>query len=174
MKQNVSSDREWLKWLTYAAMTLVAYLLQGLTVFPEIFGVTPNFMLIIPLCIAVFEGPFGGGLAGAVCGTLFDTLHSFSAGLIPLILLALCALVGLSCQKIFRKTLASTLVLGTLCVLITKLLEWFFFFYFFTADRSLYSLTAHTLPGWIYTSVMLAPVYYLTVWLKSKFDKVGE
>ena len=113
MKQNVSSDREWLKWLTYAAMTLVAYLLQGLTVFPEIFGVTPNFMLIIPLCIAVFEGPFGGGLAGAVCGTLFDTLHSFSAGLILLILLALCALVGLSCQKIFRKTLASTLVLET-------------------------------------------------------------
>lgn len=173
MKQNVSSNQEWQKWLLYAVFAFVAYLCQSLGLFPEIFGVTPNFMLIIPVCISVFEGPFAGGLAAAVCGTLFDTLHSNTAGLIPLLLLIFCMLAGLGCEKIFRNTLASAMVLGTVTVFLVKITEWFFFVYFFGEDRTLFSLTSRTIPCWLYTSVMIAPTYYITVWIKSKFDKVS-
>ncbi len=92
------------RFLTVTAALLVAVLLQaGLAPYLTIFGVTPNFLLLFTVTIALVAGPREGAVSGFAAGLLFDLLGSGAVGPMALVLAVTGYLAGLMHEQMFAE-----------------------------------------------------------------------
>jgi len=83
---------------------LGAFVLQaGLAPYLTIAGVTPNFLLLVVLTVALTEGPVTGATSGFIAGLLFDLLGSGPVGPMALVLAATGYLAGLLHEQMFAE-----------------------------------------------------------------------
>jgi rod shape-determining protein MreD len=90
---------------TVAALALLgAVLLQaGLAPYLTILGVTPNFILLVVVTLALTEGPTTGAIAGFVGGLCFDLLTSGPVGPMALVLSVTGYFAGLLHEQMFAE-----------------------------------------------------------------------
>lgn len=67
-------------WSTAAALLGATVLQAGLAPHLAVFGVVPNFYLLVVVTLALVEGPVAGASAGFVAGLLLDMLGSSVIG----------------------------------------------------------------------------------------------
>jgi len=92
------------KILPTVVAVLVAGLLQaGLAPYLAIGGVTPNFLLVVVITIALIQGPTPGASAGFAAGLIFDLLGTGPVGPMALVLTVTGFLVGLLHEQMFAE-----------------------------------------------------------------------
>lgn len=173
-KKSFTSREKIYKWLCYFGAGFLLFLLQSVGFMPPILGVFPSFMLCLPFCIAICEGPAAGAAAGAVCGILSDVLTSGMEGLFSLLLVVTCALTGVLVQAIMRNTIVTALVLTTAGVSFIKIIEWYLVLHLTGIDPDAYVLVNSVLPSVLYTVLLITPVYFLILWIKSRFNTISD
>lgn len=175
MERNKYTSRQRLyKWLLYSALILVFFLFESVGLMPQIYGVRPSFMLLLPVCIAICEGPLPGAVCGAACGVLIDVLSGGLGGFYSVLLIIFCTAAGLLVSAVMRNNIVTALALTGGSAVIIKFLHWYLFTYFAGVDRTTHFLVNNTIPSTLYTILMIAPLYYLTLWIKSKFDIIND
>jgi len=86
------------------AAIVVATILQiGLAPYLSIGGVTPNFLLLVVVTLALTSGPTEGAIAGFAAGLLFDLLSTGPVGPMVLVLSATGYFAGLLHEQMFAE-----------------------------------------------------------------------
>lgn len=104
---------------TVAAVLLAGVLQASLAPYMSIGGVTPNFLLLVVITLALTEGPTAGCTAGLAAGLLFDLLGSGPVGAMALVLAVTGYLAGLLHEQLFAEgwllplTVLAVAALGT-------------------------------------------------------------
>lgn len=88
---------------TIAAVLLAALLQAGLAPYLSIGGVTPNFLLLVVVTLALTEGPTPGASAGFAAGLLFDLLGTGPVGPMTLAFTVTGFLAGLLHAQMFAE-----------------------------------------------------------------------
>jgi len=92
------------RFLPAAASILVATLLQvALAPYISIGGVTPNFLLLVVVTLALTTGPTEGAASGFVAGMLFDLIGTGPVGPMALVLCITGFLAGLLHEQMFAE-----------------------------------------------------------------------
>lgn len=150
----------YIKWTAYGLVILMTFILQSLPHFiPPVWGVKPFLIVSVTVCIAMFEGPVGGGAAGISGGILWDLFSDRLLGFNALILLILCCACGLLSQLLIRNNLLSSSIMVAASLVVQGLINWFFYDFMFNYSQSLTALLHFTLPGILYTLILTPPVY---------------
>ena len=88
---------------TLAALLVATVLQAGLAPYLAIAGVTPNFLLLVVVTIALVEGPGPGAAVGFTAGLIFDLLGSGPVGPMILVLTLTGYLAGLMHENMFAE-----------------------------------------------------------------------
>jgi rod shape-determining protein MreD len=88
---------------TIGAVIIAGILQAGLAPYLAIGGVTPNFLLLVTVTIALVEGPVAGCSVGFACGLIFDLLGSGPVGPMVLVLAVTGYLAGLLHENMFAE-----------------------------------------------------------------------
>lgn len=116
-----------LKFIVYGAELFLIYILQftpGLM--PSFFGETPMLLTVCAVSIALFEGDIVGMWFGLAAGLLLDVGGTAPFGMYGLIHMALCFGCGTLVMYLMRNNVVTSLILGSVSVLITAALQWIF------------------------------------------------
>lgn len=90
--------------LPVAGSIIVALLLQaGLAPYLTIGGVTPNFLLLVVITVALASGPTSGASAGFAAGLLFDLLGTGPVGPMALVLTVAGFIAGMLHEQMFAE-----------------------------------------------------------------------
>ena len=116
------------KYLLYAGLVLLCYILQNTPGFLEIFGVKPFLVIPAVISIAMFEGEFVGALYGAFGGMLCDLAANTFYGFYTLTLFLACAAVGLGVIYLMKNDY-KTAFLTAVCYLGAMTLVEYLFYY---------------------------------------------
>lgn len=88
---------------TIGAVVVAGILQAGLAPYMAIGGITPNFLLLVTVTIALVQGPAAGCSAGFACGLIFDLLGSGPVGPMILVLSVTGYLAGLLHENMFAE-----------------------------------------------------------------------
>ena len=140
------------KNIVYIILSVILCALQ--TTFLEIFGVRPNFMLILTVCAAVMHGGTGGGFVGFLCGTLLDCTGTGSMGANAFLLMYIGIVAGNFCNKHFNTQNIVVMSAVFVADIIYNLLYYFFGFYIWGEGNLLYVLWRIILVESIYSTLL--------------------
>ncbi len=167
MKTKKASGSFWskstLSWVVYGLFTLCVLVMQTAPrFFPTIAHARPVPLVLLVVCVAVFEGARIGAGIGLLAGLLWD-IYSFRLfGFDALILMALAVAVGLLVQWLLRANFFSAMLLCAGGILVQALLEWLFCYAIFQREETWTILLQVYLPNCLYT-LLLAPLMYWLV-----------
>lgn len=158
-----SLSRHYVYVLVYCALTITFMLIQSAPrLFPVIGGARPAPLVLLVVCVAIFEGPQLGAVIAVLAGLLWD-MYSFRLfGLNAMILLAIAVTVGLLVQWLLRANFLSGMLLCAGGVLSYTLLEWLLCYALFLHEETGLVLWRVYLPNALYT-VLLSPLMYWLV-----------
>jgi len=88
---------------TIAAIFVAVLLQVGLAPYMAIGGVTPNFLLLVVVTLALVEGPTPGAASGFAAGLLFDLLGTGPVGPMALVLAVTGYVAGLLHEQMFAE-----------------------------------------------------------------------
>lgn len=140
--------------------TLGALLLQaGLAPYLTVLGVTPNFLLLVVVTVALTSGPLAGASSGFAAGLIYDLLGSGPVGTMALVLAITGYLAGTLHEQMFAEgwllpltvvffaALASEVAYGLLLMMLGIELPF------------LRTLATKMLPGAVYNTALALLVY---------------
>lgn len=158
-----------LSWVLYGVSVFVLLLMQmAPRFFPVVCNARPEPLVLLVVCVAMFEGPqFGAGI-GVLAGLLWDMYTFRVFGLHALLLLAIGVVTGLLVQWILRTNFISGMLLCSGAVLTHTLFEWFLCYVLFMHEETWAVAVKVLLPNALYT-VLLAPIMYFLVLLLAHF-----
>ncbi len=174
MRREFSTRTKLFKWLWYCGLGFLFFLIQSAGFFPPIYGTRPNFLLVWALLSAICEGPYQGAWFGLGCGVFFDIIHMGTAAYFPLMMVIFCFLIGVLIRTILRNNLTTALLLVITAVFLIKFFEWLLFVWLAGADATAFSLVSRTLPSVLYTIVFIPPLYWLVIWIKTRYDRLSD
>ena len=150
--------RGFLRWLLYAAVLLLFYMLECCSM---IRGFIP--LLIIPLAtaIAMREGELAAGIFGAVCGLMLDMASGTITGFSALWLLMCCPFISLLSRFWIRVNIFSHLILNAAVCVLMGFLDFVFLHWVWEGAQSSISFVHTILPGYGGAMLLAAPVYLL-------------
>ncbi len=162
-------SKDYLKWAAYGLILILTTIVQALPHgLPTIAGGRPLLMIPVVVCIAMFEGPVDGAIAGMAGGLLWDLFSDRLLGFNALILLILCCACGLLSQLLIRNNLISSMLMVCASLIVQGVLDWFFNHVLVRQPEPLYALLHLTIPRIVYTLV-LTPLLYLVVYAVCRF-----
>ena len=155
-----SLSRHYVYLLLYSAIALILMLMQTAPrLFPVIGGARPSPLILLVVCVAMFEGPQVGAVIAVLSGLLWD-MYSFRLfGLKAMLLLAIAVTVGLLVQWLLRTNFLSGMLLCVSGVLVYMLLEWLIYYALYLHEETGLVLLRVYLPNVLYT-VLLSPLMY--------------
>ncbi len=160
--------KHWLIFNRVAAYGLFAFLavLIQTSFLPafEIFGVKPNLPLALVVCAALREGQVCAGLLGFVLGMLCDVLVGPLPGFYMLFFTLLGAALGYAAQLLLRDTMFTALTLCAGCELLFGTLSFAVLYLSFDGADLLSASLQKTLPGALYTLLLVPPCRWVTDW----------
>jgi rod shape-determining protein MreD len=90
-------------WPTAAALLVAGILQVALAPHMAVFGVVPNFLLLVVVTLAFLEGPTAGCVAGFVAGLMLDLLGSTVIGPWALVMTVVGYLAGTLTANLFAE-----------------------------------------------------------------------
>ena len=158
-----------LSWIVYGLSAFLLMLLQmAPRCFPTVMNARPEPLVLLVVCVAMFEGPYFGAGIGVLAGLLWD-LYSFRVfGLHAIILLGIGVVVGLLVQLILRANFISGMLLCVGGVICHALFEWLLCYALFMHNETWVVAGKVYAPNALYT-ILLAPVVYLLMLLVARF-----
>ncbi len=174
MEREFSTRTALFKWLWYCGLGFLFFLIQSAGFFPAIYGTRPNFLLVWALLAAICEGPYKGAYFGLGCGIFFDIIYMGTAGYFPLMMVIFSFLIGVLIRTVMRNNLATALLLVSGATIGVKFSEWLLFIWLAGVDKTAFSLVSRTLPSILYTIAFIAPLYWLVVWIKTRYDRLSD
>lgn len=151
------------KWILYITLIFIIMLLETtLLPYVKVFGATP--MSLVPYAIgaiAMFEGAYGGALAGLSAGIISDSMLSTADGFYTVVY-ALCGIaVAFLCEFIFWRNYWTSLLYCIVIVLLTRLIYFIVFFLIF-GETNLWMML-QILPAELFISVFFTPFIYWAI-----------
>lgn len=167
MKTKQSAGFFWFKkhlsWFVYGGITLLVLVLQMAPHgFPEVFHARPVPLVLLVVCVGVFEGARLGSAVGLLAGLLWDIYAFRVFGFDALILMVIGLTVGLLVEWLLRANFFSAMLLCASAVLIQGFMEWLLCHVLFQKAEVGVMLTHVYLPNALYT-ILLAPLMYFVV-----------
>lgn len=165
-RQRLSSA---IKWLIYSGALFVLFIIQQTPHVLEFFGIKGVLVLSMAIVVAVFEGPFGGGIYGACAGVLWDCASDSFFGYYAILLMTLGVAAGLIASHRLKPGLITSVSLSAAGAFIIGFLD-FFFYYAIWSYSGLWGFFAtKILPAVFLTAVYSVGYFYLVRFVHRKF-----
>lgn len=159
------------KWVVYALLLLLFYVLQTTPLFLQILGIKP--VLIVPfiVCLALFESEAAAAIFGIFGGLLWDLSSGRVFGFHAIILMCCCVCIALLVMYLMRNNLWNAIFFIFCVMLLEGALEYLFFYVIWSYENSQIVFLVYTLPTILYTTVTGVPIYYLMKKTATRFNK---
>lgn len=155
---------EKLKWIRYFAYTieiLVVFMVQETPgLIPSVFGARPVMLIPAVLAIALFESELASMAFGLFGGLLIDFGIGGALGFHGLLLMLVCYFLGVLAANLIRTNFLTAMIVAVLVTGAILLFQWVFFYVLADYSESIYALTAHYAPRFLYTVVLMPIAYY--------------
>lgn len=163
-----SVKTDWIHFVTYGLILLIASFIQGAPYALEIAGAKPLLLVDLTVCIALFYGPLGGGIAGAFAGILWDIFSVRTLGFNAIVLLLIGTVCGLLIWLMLRNNIITAILLISGACLLQAVLDWFFHYLLFNKGDSFQALIQFYLPNVLYSAIVGPIIFFLVFWLTKK------
>ena len=159
------------KYLIYALLLLLLYVLQTTPRLFEIFEVKP--MLVVPAAIAMamHEGEFAGGIYAAFAGLLCDMGGFGLFGFNGIIFLISGVAAGLLVIYMMRCNVVSCVLFVLIAMLARGGIYYTFAFGIWNYEYAWRIFVFQILPTIIYTAISAIPIYYIFRAVNGKFKR---
>ncbi len=160
-------------WIPTAVALAVATVLQAaLAPHMAIMGVTPNFILLVIVTLAMVEGPTPGAVAGFAGGLMFDMLGSGPIGPGALVLTAVGYLAGSLARNMFSESWVMPVTVVAIASVVTELAYGALLAFIGAENQSILSIVMTiVLPTALYNTLLALLVY---PWLASFLRRESE
>jgi len=153
-------NRDFLKWISYALVTVLAFTLQELLFSRlRIGGIAPVFGGAVVAVIAMFEGVMAGGIFGVVCGALLYQTPGGGEILYIFIYAAGGIAIGALCSYMFRRRLVTALM-WSLALNAVATLSYMLVFFVMTRRVGFSALYTTALPEILYSTAVTPLIYF--------------
>lgn len=152
--------KRYLAWTAYGLIVLLCTLIQFTPHFLEIAGAKPMLLIAAVVCIAMYTGPTGGLITGAVAGFVWDIFGGGLLGLHGLLLMLCGTACGLLTWLLIRNNVLSATLLCSGAALVITLFLWGVTYVLFGKEQPFTVLLVYYLPDWLYTAVLSPLIYY--------------
>jgi rod shape-determining protein MreD len=150
-----------IRWLAYILEIVVSYVLQETPgLIPQIFGARPVLVVPVVLAIAMFETEITAMLFGLFGGLLIDFGMGSLLGFHAILLAALSFCISLIAANLIRTNLLSAMIVVLISEAVLILLDWACFYVMPGYGEPFYTLEAHYLYIYLYTSAVMPVTYY--------------
>lgn len=150
-----------IRWLAYTIEIIVIFVLQETPgLIPELWGARPVAVIPAVLAIAMFESEISSMVFGLFGGLLIDFGFGGVLGFHGLLLAAACYIISLMAANLFKTNFLTALLVSVIVTAIVMLLQWACFYVLHGYQHSVYALTAHYLPVFCYTALLMPVTYY--------------
>ena len=158
---NGESRLKALRFFAYTIELLVLYVLQETPgLIPAVGLAKPVLVLPAVISIALFEGETAAMVFGVVGGLLIDFGFGSVLGFHALLLAGGCYLISLLAANLFQTNFLSALLVTAVSSAAIFLLQWLFFYVMSGYAYVGYTLLAHYLPLFCYTTAVTPLAYY--------------
>lgn len=170
VKTKRSNSSLWLKsytaYIVYGLFALIVLLVQNAPRFlPTVMHARPVPVVLLVVCVALFERTRVGVVVGVIAGLLWD-LYAFRLfGFSALLMLGIGLGVGLLVEWLLRANFLSAMLLCGGAVLLQALLEWFFCHVIFQKEQVWSLLFRVYLPNALYTLLLAPLMYFAVLWI---------
>ncbi|MBP5303751.1 MAG: rod shape-determining protein MreD [Clostridia bacterium] len=169
--RNVKQD--WMRWTAFGVILLLSCFIQMAPFSLQIAGAKPLLLIAFTVCIALFVGPLGGGIAGAFAGFLWDIFSTRTLGFNAIILLVVGTACGLLIWMMMRNNILTAVLLTAGACLTQIILDWGFHYLLFDRGNEWDALLSIYLPNGLYT-VLISPLVYWVVLITVKHLRSRE
>lgn len=150
-----------IRWLAYAIEILVCFVLQETPgLIPQLFGARPVLVVPAVLAVAMFEAEIPAMLFGLFGGLLIDFGMGSLLGFHGLLLAALGFCISLIAANLMRTNLLSAMMVAVVAGAVLMFLDWACFYVMPGFGEAFYTLKAHYLFIYLYTSAVMPIAYY--------------
>ncbi|MBE6765454.1 MAG: rod shape-determining protein MreD [Clostridia bacterium] len=150
-----------LKYIAYALELLLVFIIQCTpNLLPEFLGVRPMLMLVFAMGISMFESEGTAMWFGLAAGLLMDLASAHVFGFFAVIFTVCCYASGALVVFLMRNNLLTCVILTLGSLLISGLLQWFFFYLLWGDEKAWYYLYAIMLPQIVYSAVFVPVAFY--------------
>ncbi|HEX3016893.1 MAG TPA: rod shape-determining protein MreD [Caproicibacter sp.] len=150
-----------IRWIAYFLEIVVIFVLQETPgLIPEIFHARPVAVIPAVLSIALFESEVPSMVFGLIGGLLIDFGFGGILGFHGLILAAACFIISAMAANLFRTNFLTAVLVSLIVTALITFLQWACFYVLYGYQHTLYALTAHYLPIFCYTAVLMPITYY--------------
>ena len=162
-----ASMRGFLRWLSYAAVLLLFYVMECNPIIPKF---SPLLLIPLATAVAMHEGDLAAGVFGVFCGLMLDIANGVAiVGFSALLLLAACPLISLVSRFLIKKTFISHLILNTAAAVIMAVLDLIFLHWIWEGTQSVISFRKVILPAYGGAIFWSIPIYALVSFISGKF-----
>jgi rod shape-determining protein MreD len=163
-------------WIPTAVAIVIAAVLQAaLAPHMAILGVTPNFLLLVVVTLAMVEGSTPGAVAGFVAGLLFDLLGSGPIGPGALVLTGVGYLAGTLANNMFAESWLMPVSVVFVASLLAELAYGGLLAIIGVETQFLGIVWKIVLPGAIYNTALAVLIYpWLARFLRADTDEMTE
>lgn len=159
--------RGFLRWLTYAAVLLLFYVMECNPIIP---GFCPLLLIPLATAVAMYEGDLAAGVFGVFCGLMLDIASGIKiTGFSALLLMCACAFISLISRFLIKKTFISHLILNAAVTVVIAGLDMVFVHWVWEGSQSVISFRSSVLPAYGGAIFWSIPVYMLVSFISKKF-----
>lgn len=159
--------RGFLRWLTYAAVLLLFYVMECNPIIP---GFCPLLLIPLATAVAMYEGDLAAGVFGVFCGLMLDIASGIKiTGFSALLLMCACVFVSLISRFLIKKTFISHLILNAAVTVVIAGLDMVFVHWVWEGSQSAISFRSSVLPAYGGAVFWSIPVYMLVSFISRKF-----
>lgn len=152
---------KWLRYFAYTIEILVFFMVQETPgLMPEVYGARPVLLIPAALAIALFEKERAAMTFGLFSGLLIDFGMGGSLGFHALLLSISCYFLSVLAADLIRTNFLTAMIVAVICTSVILALQWVFFFVLADYTDSIYALSAHYAPRFLYTVVLMPVAYY--------------
>lgn len=164
-----------LRYLAYIFEILLLFILQEAPgVLPEIHNARPVLLVSVAVTIALFEPQTESTAFGIFCGLLIDTgMDSGILGMHAMILAVVCFIVSYLARDLLQTNVMTAFVICSITMGITVILQWLLIYVAMGYADPVYALVQHYLPRFVYSVVLVFPIYALNRLFALRIQPIG-
>lgn len=160
-----------LKWLIFALLLLVCYILQTTPGLFEVFHTKPVLIVSLAVCVSMYEGVMSSAFFCMTAGLLWDISSDKLFGFNGVILLFYGLIVALLCIYYLHTKVLNALVFCVGLLLIQGVLDYGFYYAIWNLDSSWIIWVQHILPTAAYTVLVTPLLFYLVRFVERKLNE---
>ena len=168
MYYRLSRRHNYIYYSAVGLSVLLIGLLQGVPVFPRLFGVYPLPLIALTVCVAAFNSEVTGFMTGLACGIIMDITSPAPDGFNALFLMIAGLALGLLTELLFNDRFVTTAILSFATVAAYYIIYWLIRIVPMGVQGVGYYLVRYSLPAAVYTWCFTVPCFFSARWFSRK------